>query len=185
MTDYSNLAYHDLAVIFPLIDGDAFEALKASIQENGIRDPIILFGGKILDGRNRYRAAKEIGYAFSDKDFKVLSGSLSQAEALVSDVNIHRRHLTPKDKENAARDLLARHPDYSSRQIAKLCGLSHVTIANYRKPREDKKYAAFREAWGKLDDAQRERFVSEVRFELERAGWKLLTPPKEPTAAAA
>jgi ParB-like chromosome segregation protein Spo0J len=179
--DPSNLGYHRLATIFPLIEGDAFEELKASIKENRIREPIVLFEGKILDGRNRYRAAKEIGYEFSGKDFAFFTSSEVAAEAFVSDINIHRRHLTTKDREKAARELLTRYPDYSTRQIAKLCGLSHVTIANYRKPPSDKKYAAFMEAWGKLDVTQRERFVREARFDIVRAGCKYLTLREETT----
>lgn len=87
--DYSNLGYHQLATIFPLIEGDAFEELKASIKGSRIREPIVLFDGKILDGRNRYRAAKETGYLFSERDFKIFKGSPVDAEAFVLDVNVH------------------------------------------------------------------------------------------------
>ena len=50
------LEYHELANIFPLIQGVEFDELVKDIQWNGLQEPIILYEGKILDGRNRYNA---------------------------------------------------------------------------------------------------------------------------------
>jgi N6-adenosine-specific RNA methylase IME4 len=52
---------HPLADIFPAIEGEAFEALKADIAANGLSVPITLWRGQIIDGRNRYRALVELG----------------------------------------------------------------------------------------------------------------------------
>jgi hypothetical protein len=52
----SELPHHPLAALFPLLDGDEFTALADDIRANGLREPIMLFEGAILDGRNRYRA---------------------------------------------------------------------------------------------------------------------------------
>jgi ParB-like chromosome segregation protein Spo0J len=60
--DYDNLAFHDLAAMMDLIEGRAFEDLKADIATQGILQPIVLYEGKILDGRNRYRAAKAVSH---------------------------------------------------------------------------------------------------------------------------
>src|SRR5712671_2585308 len=79
----TDLVAHELANIMPLIVGQDFENLKADIKEKGILEPIRLFEGKILDGRNRYRAAKEVGHEFSAKDFKEFAGSTAEAEAYV------------------------------------------------------------------------------------------------------
>ena len=61
---------HPLANMFPMIEGQEFENLKASIAKSGILEPIRLFQGLILDGRNRYTAGKACGHQFTAKDFK-------------------------------------------------------------------------------------------------------------------
>ena len=40
---------------------DGYEELKGDISKNGLLVPIILRNGKLLDGRHRYKACKELG----------------------------------------------------------------------------------------------------------------------------
>ena len=56
---------HPLANMFPMIEGQAFEELKRDIAAQGILEPIRLYQGMILDGRNRYAAAKAVGHKFT------------------------------------------------------------------------------------------------------------------------
>ena len=49
----------------------------------------------ILDGRHRYRAAKELGYALKPSDFRIFYGTAAQAKKLSEDLNLARRHLIP------------------------------------------------------------------------------------------
>jgi N6-adenosine-specific RNA methylase IME4 len=55
------IALHPLAEIFPLIEGDDFDELVKDIRERGLRERIELLDGRILDGRNRYRACVAAG----------------------------------------------------------------------------------------------------------------------------
>lgn len=84
--------FHDIAGIFPLIAGDDFSGLVADIAANGVREAIWLYEGKILDGRNRYKAAKEVGVSFETKDFE---GTPLEAISHVWSLNRTRRHMTP------------------------------------------------------------------------------------------
>jgi hypothetical protein len=72
---------HPLANMFPMIEGQAFEELKRDIVAQGILEPIRLYQGMILDGRNRYAAAKAVGYKFSLDNFVQWEGTLAEAEA--------------------------------------------------------------------------------------------------------
>jgi N6-adenosine-specific RNA methylase IME4 len=55
----SSLAFHPLAEIFPLIEGEEFDSLVEDIKRYGVREPVVVYEDKILDGRNRYRACRQ------------------------------------------------------------------------------------------------------------------------------
>jgi ParB-like chromosome segregation protein Spo0J len=57
----NTIEFHSVANIFPMMTGKEFEALKQDILTNGLKEPIWLYEGKIIDGRNRYLACLETG----------------------------------------------------------------------------------------------------------------------------
>jgi ParB family chromosome partitioning protein len=86
---------HPAADIFPMISELAFQELKADIAANGLREWGTIFDGKILDGRNRYRACCELGI---DMDFMECSDEVNETKGFdpvqfVLSKNLHRRHL--------------------------------------------------------------------------------------------
>src|SRR5262249_35799110 len=120
------LAFHPLADVFPLTEGEAFEQLVEDIRDHGLREPIVLFEGKILDGRNRYQACIEAGVAIKTRAFdQAVEGS---AEAFVISTNVHRRHLTSKDKREFIGKLLRANPSLSDRAIARMVGVDNKTV---------------------------------------------------------
>src|SRR5262249_28919533 len=84
------LEFHPAANTFDLLDGEEFAGLKADIAANGQQESIVLFDGKILDGRNRYRACRERGIRPKTRTWD----GQDDPETFVWSVNFHRRHLT-------------------------------------------------------------------------------------------
>jgi ParB-like chromosome segregation protein Spo0J len=88
------MEFHEFAKLFPLLEGEEFLQLVNSIRKNGQRETIKVFGGKILDGRNRYRACNELGIK---PQLCFLSPDTNALE-YVLDANLHRRHLTNNER---------------------------------------------------------------------------------------
>jgi hypothetical protein len=135
------LAPHPLANIFPLLDGEAFEALVADIREHGLREPVILYEGQILDGRNRYRACAAAGV---DARLEMFSGD--DPLAFVVSKNLHRRHLnesqramvatklaTIRDGSHGNRDdVLPKFKQHTQDEAAKLLNVSRYSVQSAR-----------------------------------------------------
>jgi len=150
--DYSSkFEFHPLANPFPLMEGAEFDALVADIKANGLRQPIIIDEGMILDGRNRYRALKALNDPGIDKRtiqqvqkgtlvhhyFRTLTQlSVDNPAAYVISANIHRRHLTAEQKREVIAKLIAAQPEKSNRQIAKQAKVDHKIVAAVRQGKE-------------------------------------------------
>jgi len=130
--DFLSFVAHPLANMFPMIEGNAFEELKRDIAAQGILEPIRLYQGMILDGRNRYAAGKAVGHHFTLDDFVEWEGTLAEAEAWVVSTNFHRRQLTTKQKQEVIEGMLRKYPTLSDREIARQIGVSNSTVCAAR-----------------------------------------------------
>lgn len=99
MAATKRLAFHPAAEIFPLLEGKDFDELCASIKEHGQQVPIQMLGDKILDGRNRYLACREI----KEEPWTVTAelGDLTPLQFVLA-LNNERRHMTPSQKAMVA-----------------------------------------------------------------------------------
>jgi ParB-like nuclease domain len=110
-SDWSILP-HPLADIFPLLDEDGLRALAEDIRANGLREPIVLYEGQILDGRCRYRACEIAGVVADTLDY-----AGTDPVAFVVSKNLRRRHLTESQRAMVAA-LLAELPRGANQHTA-------------------------------------------------------------------
>jgi len=82
------MEFHEIAKIFPLMEGTEFDALIADIKKNGLLEPIWLYEDKILDGRNRYKACQLAGI-----EPQFVEYTKDDPFQFVISKNMHRRHL--------------------------------------------------------------------------------------------
>lgn len=84
-----DLVEHPAAAVFPLMVGAEFEALCADMRANGQLEAIIIDAeGRVLDGRNRWRACRAIGVVPQTDAF-----TGGDPVAFVLSKNLYRRHL--------------------------------------------------------------------------------------------
>lgn len=110
------------------------EALRASIEAEGIRDPILVDDtGAVLDGHHRFSIKP-------DAPFKVVNG-MTQAEkkAFVYRTNMTRRNLSPEQKKEALKNMkkVAKalrgedHRKNTLERVAALLGVDRSTVGKW------------------------------------------------------
>ena len=94
------MKFHEIADLFPLMDGVEFQLLCEDIKKEGLNHSVILLNNEILDGRNRYRACVEVGIEPRYEEFKG-----DDPLAFVLSENLHRRHLTASQRAALAAEV--------------------------------------------------------------------------------
>jgi len=91
------MKYHDICLWLPYKE-ELVDEIADDISRNGYREdkPIILYQGKILDGRHRYEAAVKVGV---DPWYQEFVGDKEQAIKYVTSENVKRRMLSNREKE--------------------------------------------------------------------------------------
>ena len=87
---------HPAASLFPLIEGEDFEKLVASVSIFGLTHPIIVKGPYLIDGRNRLRAVIEANRQGRAVELKTteLKGDIESPAEYIYQTNVNRRNLT-------------------------------------------------------------------------------------------
>jgi hypothetical protein len=100
----ATMEFHEVANIFPLMDGEQFRDLCTDIATNGLIEPIWIWQDKIIDGRNRYRACVQIGIPADCREYKGTEEGLLN---FVLSLNLERRHLTASQRAAVGVDVEA------------------------------------------------------------------------------
>jgi len=85
---------HNVSALHPLHTAEQFQGLLNDIRLNGQKEPVKMYRGKLVDGRHRLKALKQLGIAYIE--YVTLPNNLTLAqlkdEVISSEM---RRHLTP------------------------------------------------------------------------------------------
>jgi site-specific DNA-methyltransferase (adenine-specific) len=123
--------------LLPPLSEEEYRELKEDIRRNGVLVPVEKDEhGNVLDGHHRDRAVRELraeGVAVPDYPV-ILRPGLSEAEKRqhVRALNLHRRHLTAKQRRELIADQLRETPEQSNRQVAENLGVDGKTVKTVR-----------------------------------------------------
>lgn len=96
------LIAHAISGLFPMMKPDEFKALKEDIAKNGVKHPVVLHEGRIIDGRNRYQACCDLGIDAPTEEWDGVGSLVSY----VWSVNGPRRHLSKSELATVATEML-------------------------------------------------------------------------------
>ena len=111
--------WHEDSQLLPLMDSAALESFAEDIQKHGVQQPIVLFGDRVLDGRNRLRVCAKKGIALAAKNFVQFESNQLSPRDFILTTNLHRRQLTIDQRAAVAAELVPSFArDARDRQIA-------------------------------------------------------------------
>lgn len=126
------MQFHPLAEEYPMMPAKELSRLEDAMRNHGYdkRFPVVVYGGRILDGRNRWLASQAAGVKAPTVEFK---GTEEEAAAFVRLANEERRHLATewleaRRKERVVRVAEAKADGKSTRQIAEDEGVSQTQV---------------------------------------------------------
>ncbi|MDP2895019.1 MAG: MT-A70 family methyltransferase [bacterium] len=125
--------FHPIADIFPMMTKEELSDLTFDIEEHGLLEPIVLYEGKILDGRNRFlacgRTLLEEGQGYTmrvEPEFVEYEGT-NPLQYVVS-MNLKRRHLTESQKAAIAVEAKPMFAEEARRRQATSTGGAHPQL---------------------------------------------------------
>jgi phage N-6-adenine-methyltransferase len=176
----------------PWMSDDEYRALKASVAERGIDEPIVVDeDGNTVDGHNRERVAKELGIDCPRRT-KVFSGEADKFEYILEKNLDARRHMTREERDT----LIARlnGEGWSIRRIADRfkvsVGTAHAAATSVQNPnsgkvkgKDDREYQARRPNAAKRkpatpakDETPAQTPAEAPKVETEPAEWETPQP---------
>lgn len=166
--------YHQLCELLPEMSAAEYQALKLSVTQNGLIEPIELFEGKVLDGRHRQRACWEIlaetGVPPKNWRYVPLEGTHRDAYDRVIAKGLARREMSKSQKACMALRLMleldarraggAEFVGKTSTLAAERCGVSDRYVQRVKAIHEKEPGLVDSIATGELSIGAAERIIS-------------------------
>ena len=136
---------HPAAKLLPMMTPTEFDELVEDIRKHGQREHIWVHNSQIIDGRNRFKACRELGI---DPKFREWDGEGDLVE-FVTSMNVKRRHLNTGQRVFSALNILAHYEQqvaegkeiFPSGQLrdhaGKLMGVSGRYVSDARRIRDE------------------------------------------------
>jgi ParB-like chromosome segregation protein Spo0J len=130
-----SIPVHPLADSFPMMSDGELQELAADIKKNGQREPVLfaeIDGVRtLIDGRHRLDACAMIG-----REAWTITVDLKDDAAIRAFIishNVHRRHLTPEERQKRLEAAIIANPTAAARAIAEKVGVDKNKAVKARK----------------------------------------------------
>lgn len=154
---------HPVAAMFPEFPPEEYANLRADIEANGVRFPVVVCGRWLVDGRTRLRACRDLDI---EPPVRELDEGTDVVEWIVS-ANVRRRHLSTSQRAVLAAQL-ADGEGVTLDDAASSLSVSRMSVARARAAREiesGKVQAALGDGTVTVGDAYKVRGVDPVRLD--------------------
>lgn len=121
------------APILPPLPADEYAQLRDSIRVRGVLQPLLITADHVLiDGHERWKAIRELG--LTKYPLRIV-GNLSDSERkeLAIRLNVERRHLTRRQRQELLAELINAAPSRSNRDLADLFLVDQSTVGRAKK----------------------------------------------------
>lgn len=180
---------HPLSAAFPAMAADDFAALKDSIADIGVQNPITVYEGMVIDGWHRFTAANEVGMPCPTVDL----GDVDPRDFVLAQ-NKARRHITqaqlamavtavhawrPLGDQRAATVDTECPPSKSTAELAQIAGV-HANTIKQAKTVQNKATAEVQDAVKRGDiGLPKAAKIAQLPKEQQAAAISKPTPKKE------
>lgn len=131
--DITTLSIHDEALSTPRMLDVQYEALKADIEQNGQLDPVVVYRGKIVDGRHRFLILNELNIK-TITCFKMPNNStLSDIKKLVRSKETRRHETATQLAISALRHITKSNEKMTQAEASKMFGVGPKAIGFAKK----------------------------------------------------
>ena len=131
--DITTLSIHDEALATPRMLEVQYESLKADIEQNGQLDPVVIYRGKIVDGRHRFLILNELNIKTITCFKMPNNATLSDIKKLVRSKETRRHETATQLAISALRHITKSNEKMTQAEASKMFGVGPKAIGFAKK----------------------------------------------------